>query len=73
VIISNIKTPNGQQSFSDASDVMLTSSRQNEGICVTYYNPPTEDLSKSQTIAIIGMMRGYSKDGYHRGCSNKHY
>ena len=58
MIISNIKMPNGQQSFSDSSDVMLTSSSQNEGIWVTYRTPPTKDLSKRQTMAIIAMMRG---------------
>ncbi len=50
--------PNGQGSFNDAGDVMLTSSSQNKGICVTYLTPPTKDLLKSQTIAIIAMMRG---------------
>ncbi len=58
MIIRDIKMLNGQQSFSNASGVMLTSSSQNEGICVTYHTPPTKDLSKSQTMAIIAMMRG---------------
>jgi hypothetical protein len=58
MIISNIKTPNGQQSFSAAGDVMLTSSSQNKGICVMYRTPPTKDLLKSQTMAIIAMMKG---------------
>ncbi len=57
MIISDIKTPNGQQSFSDADDVMLTSSSQNKGIRVAYHSPPTKDLLKSQTMAIIAMMR----------------
>jgi hypothetical protein len=58
MIISNIKTPNGKQSFNNASDVMLTSSSQNKGIGVTNHTPPARDLSKSQTMAIIAMMRG---------------
>jgi hypothetical protein len=73
MIISDIKMPTGQQSFSDAGDVMLTSSSQNKGIRVTYRTPPTKDLLKSQTMAIIAMMRSLPKDGYHRGCSNRHY
>jgi hypothetical protein len=31
VIISNTRTPNGLQSFSDADDVMMTSSSQKQG------------------------------------------
>ncbi len=46
------------QSFSNAGDVMPTSSSQNKGICVTYSTPPTKDLRKSQTLAVIAMMRG---------------
>jgi hypothetical protein len=37
---------------------MMTSSSQNKGICVTYCTPPTKDLSKSQTMALLAMMRG---------------
>ncbi len=33
---------------------MLTSSNQNKGIRVTYRTPPTKDIVKSQTIALIG-------------------
>jgi hypothetical protein len=58
VIIGDIKTPTGQQSFSNAGDVMLTSSSQNKEIRITYRTPPTKDLLKSQTMAIIAMMGG---------------
>ncbi len=44
--------------LSNAGDVMLTLSSQNEGIRVTYCTPPTKDLLKSQTTALIAMMRG---------------
>ncbi len=50
--------PNDYQPFSDAGDVMLTSSSQNKGIRVRYSTPPTKDLLKSQTMAVIAMMRG---------------
>ena len=42
---------------------MLTSSSQNKEIRVTYHTPPTKDLSKSQTMATIAMMRGNLKMG----------
>ncbi len=45
VFISNRKTPNVLRSFSDADDVMMTSSTKNEGIWVMYQNPPNKDLS----------------------------
>jgi hypothetical protein len=45
-------------SFSNAGDIMLMSSSQNKGIPVTYRTPPTKDLVKSQTMALIAMMRG---------------
>jgi hypothetical protein len=34
---------------------MLTSSSQNKGIRVTYHTPPTKDLLKSQTMALIAI------------------
>jgi hypothetical protein len=49
------------------------SSSQNKGIRITYSTPPTKDLLKSQTMAVIAMMRVKPKDGYHRGCRNRHY
>ncbi len=42
---------------------MLTSSSQNKGIRVMYPTPPTKDLLKSQTMALIAMMRGYLRMG----------
>ncbi len=57
-IMQQHKNTKWQQSFSDAGDVMLTSSSQNKGIRVTYHTPPTKDLLKNQTMALIAMMRG---------------
>ncbi len=58
MVIGNKIMPNGWQSFSDADDVMMMSSSQNEGIWVMYHTPPAKDLLKSQTMALIAMMRG---------------
>jgi hypothetical protein len=32
---------------------------------VKYSTPPTKDLILRKTMAVIAMMRGKSKDGYH--------
>ncbi len=84
-LFSNLIAPNHQQLFSNkgtpnGSDhlAMLVMScwrhqAKNKGIRVAYHTPPTKDLLKSQTIALIAMMRGWSKDGYHLGRSNRHY
>ncbi len=32
--------------------------RQNKGMRATYSTPPTKDVLKSQTMAVIAMMRG---------------
>jgi hypothetical protein len=52
-------------SFSDAGDVMLTSSSQNKGIHFKNSTPPTKDLPQGKTMALIAVMRGKPKDGYH--------
>jgi hypothetical protein len=57
-LFSDKGTPNGSHNLAMLVTSMLLSSSQNEGICVTYRTPPTEDLLKSQTMALIAMMRG---------------
>jgi hypothetical protein len=37
----------------------------NKVIYVKYSTPPTKDLILSKTMAVIAMMRGKIKDGYH--------
>ncbi len=44
--------------LANAGDIMMMSSSQNKEIWVTYRTPPTKDLLKSQTMALIAMMRG---------------
>ncbi len=51
----------------------MMSSSQNKGMWIMYCTPPNKHLLKSQTMALIAMMRGQPKDGYHRGRSNKHF
>ncbi len=60
-------------SFSNADDVMLSSPNQNKGIYVNYSTPPTKDPPEGKTTAVIAVMRGKPKDGYHRNHSNKNY
>jgi hypothetical protein len=52
---------------------MLTASSQNKRIRVNYSNPPNKDPPKGKTMAVIAVMRGKPKDGYHCCHSNKHY
>ncbi len=52
---------------------MLTFITPNKWIRVTYSTPPTKDLLKSKTMAVIAMMKGQPKDGYQDRCSNRHY
>jgi hypothetical protein len=60
-------------SFSNAGDIMMTSSSQNKEIHVNYSTPTNKDPPEDKTMAVIAVMRGKPKDGYHRCCSNKHY
>jgi hypothetical protein len=59
--------------FSNAGDVMLTSSSQNERLHVNYSTPTNKDLPEGKPTAVIAVMRGKPKDGYHHHHSNKHY
>ena len=52
---------------------MLTSSSQNKGIHVNYSTPANKDPPEEKTMAIIAVMRGKPKGGYHCHHSNKHY
>jgi hypothetical protein len=47
--------------------------KPNKGIHVKYSTSSTKDPILSKTMAVIAMMRGKPKDGYHCWCSNKHY
>jgi hypothetical protein len=60
-------------SFSNAGDIILMSSSQDKEICVNYSTLPNKDPPEGKTTAVIAVMKGNPKDGYHRHCSNKHY
>jgi hypothetical protein len=60
-------------SFSNAGDVMMTSSSQNEEIHVNYCTPTNKDPPEGKTTAVIAVMRGKPKDGCHCQRSNMHY
>ncbi len=60
-------------SFSDAGDVMLKSSSQSKGINVNYSTPTTKDTPEGKPMAVIAVMIGTPKDGYHSHRSNTHY
>jgi hypothetical protein len=60
-------------SFSNAGDVMLTSSSQNKEVHNNYSTPTTKDPPEGKTTAVIAVMRGKPKEGCHRHHSNKHY
>ncbi len=60
-------------SVSNANDVTLTSSSQNKEIHSNHSILPKKHPPEGKTTAIIAVMRGKPKDGYHRHCSNKDY
>ncbi len=51
----------------------MTSSNQNKELLNNHSILPKKDLPEGKTTAIIAVMRGKPKDGYHRHHSNKHY
>ncbi len=59
-------------SFSNAGDIILTLSSQNKKIHVNCSTLPKKDPPEGKTTAVIAVMRGKPKDGYHRHRSNKH-
>ena len=60
-------------SVSDGNDVMTTSSTQNKSNKVNHSTPVKGDPPAGKTTAVVAVMRGNSKHGYHRHRSNKHY
>jgi hypothetical protein len=60
-------------SVDKASDVMMTSSSQKEGILKKKSTLPNKDPPEGKTTAIVAVMRGRPKHGHHRQRSNKHY
>jgi hypothetical protein len=60
-------------SVREASDIMMTSSSQKEGILKKKNTLPNKDPPEGKTTAIVAVMRGRPKHCHHRQCSNKHY
>ncbi len=51
----------------------MTSSTQNESKKANYSTPVKGNPPEGKTTAVVAVMRGNSKHGYHRHHSNKHY
>jgi hypothetical protein len=60
-------------SGSDADDIMMMSSSQNKELLNNNSILPKKDPPEGKTTAIIAVMRGKPKDGYHQHHSNKYY
>jgi hypothetical protein len=60
-------------SVSKASDVMMMSSIQKEGILKKKSTLPNKDPPEGKTTTIVAVMRGRPKHSHHCQGSNKHY
>ncbi len=73
----NIITSNNNDlcliSVSNADDVAVMLSSQNEELHNNYSTPNIKDPPKGKTNAVLAVMRGKPKDGCHCHRSNKHY
>ncbi len=56
-----------------ASDVMIMSSSQKEGILKKKSILPTKDPPERKTTTVVAVMGGRPKYSHHRQCINKHY
>jgi hypothetical protein len=63
----------GLTSVSNDDDVNMTSSTQNEELQENYSTPVKESPLEGKTTAVVDVMRGNLKHGYHCHHSNKHY
>jgi hypothetical protein len=60
-------------SVSDGNGVTMTSSSQDESNKVNYSTLVKRNPPEGKTTAVVAVMRGNSKHGYHRHRRNKHY
>ncbi len=60
-------------SVSDGDDVLMMSSTQNKSKKVNYSTLVKGNPPECKTTAVVAVMKGKSKHGYHRHRSNKHY
>jgi hypothetical protein len=59
--------------FYNAYDIMKTSPSKSKDVQDNYSTSTTSNSPEGRTTAVIAVMRGNSKNGYHRHRSNKHY
>ncbi len=69
---SNPTTFSNPSMFSNADDVMVTSSSQSEEIHINHSTPTASDPPEASTMAVVAVMRGNPKDGYTHQHSTKH-
>ncbi len=60
-------------SVSEAGDVMMTTSDKKGNLLNKMKVTPNKDPPEGKTTAIVAVMRGRPKHGYHRQRSSKHY
>ncbi len=72
VVTSNNKSL-GLKSVRDSVDVTMTSSTQNKEIQVNCSTLVKKNPPEGKTTAVVAVMGGNLKHGYHHHCSNKHY
>jgi hypothetical protein len=73
ITIASDSNDESTTSVSKASDVMMTSSSQKEGILKKKSILHNKDPPEGKTTAVVAVMRGRPKHRRHRQCSNKHY
>ncbi len=71
--IANDSNDASTTSVNEASDVMMTSSSQKEGILKKKCTLPNKHPPEHKTTAIVAVMRGRPKQSHHCQGSNKHY
>ncbi len=69
---SNPATFGNPSVFNNADDVMLMSPSKSKDVHVNNSTPTASNPTEGRTTVVIAAMRGNSKDGYTRQCSNKH-
>jgi hypothetical protein len=60
-------------SFSDDDDITIASSTKAKEIHMSNSTPEKNNPPEEKTTAIVAVMRGKPKDGYHHHGSNKHF
>jgi hypothetical protein len=69
---SSSATFSNPSTFSNADDIMLTSSSQSKEIHINHSTPTASNPPEDSTTAVVAVMQGNPKDGCTRQRSNKH-